>query len=155
MRPTPPSFATDPAPWVGNVRPFLVPSVEIALPERRPGVVRLAVAEVLDHRGQPLGRARVVEALQGDAKWADYAMVLPAIDPEPWGVGVRKDDPKFKVATPAAPATTPAGAPAGLPKLRTSPQPISRTPRASASGTLMILRCGSGATDHCFPSTKR
>ena len=31
----------------------------------------------------------------GDAKWADYAMVLPAIDPEPWGMGVRKDDPKF------------------------------------------------------------
>src|SRR5437660_12082310 len=33
--------------------------------------------------------------IMGDAKWADYAMVLPAIDPEPWGVGVRKDDPKF------------------------------------------------------------
>ena len=28
-RPTPPNFATDPAPWVGNVRPFLVPSVEM------------------------------------------------------------------------------------------------------------------------------
>ena len=26
-RPTPPTFALDPAPWVGNVRPFLVPSV--------------------------------------------------------------------------------------------------------------------------------
>ena len=25
-RPTPPTFALDPAPWVGNVRPFLVPS---------------------------------------------------------------------------------------------------------------------------------
>ena len=33
--------------------------------------------------------------IMGDAKWADYAMVLPAIDPEPWGMGVRKDDPKF------------------------------------------------------------
>jgi polar amino acid transport system substrate-binding protein len=33
--------------------------------------------------------------IMGDAKWADYAMVLPSIDPEPWGVGVRKDDPKF------------------------------------------------------------
>ena len=34
--------------------------------------------------------------IMGDAKWADYAMVLPAIDPEPWGLGVRKDDPKFQ-----------------------------------------------------------
>jgi len=33
--------------------------------------------------------------IMGDAKWADYAMVVPAIDPEPWGMGVRKDDPKF------------------------------------------------------------
>ena len=33
--------------------------------------------------------------IMGDAKWADYAMVLPAIDPEPWGMGVRKDDAKF------------------------------------------------------------
>ena len=28
-RPTPPNFANDPAPWVGNVRPFLVPNVEM------------------------------------------------------------------------------------------------------------------------------
>jgi len=28
-RPTPPFFANDPAPWVGNVRPFLVPSAEM------------------------------------------------------------------------------------------------------------------------------
>jgi hypothetical protein len=28
-RPTPPLFAQDPAPWVGNVRPFLVPDVEM------------------------------------------------------------------------------------------------------------------------------
>ncbi len=34
--------------------------------------------------------------IMGDPKWGDYAMVLPAIDPEPWGVGVRKDDPKFQ-----------------------------------------------------------
>ena len=33
--------------------------------------------------------------VMGEPKWADYAMVLPSIDPEPWGVGVRKDDPKF------------------------------------------------------------
>ena len=28
-RPTPPPFASDPAPWVGNVRPFLVPNVRM------------------------------------------------------------------------------------------------------------------------------
>jgi hypothetical protein len=28
-RPTPPNFANDPAPWVGDVRPFLVPSAEM------------------------------------------------------------------------------------------------------------------------------
>ncbi len=28
-RPTPPNFANDPAPWVGNVRPFLVPNAEM------------------------------------------------------------------------------------------------------------------------------
>jgi hypothetical protein len=28
-RPTPPLFAQDPAPWVGNVRPFVVPDVEM------------------------------------------------------------------------------------------------------------------------------
>jgi polar amino acid transport system substrate-binding protein len=33
--------------------------------------------------------------IASDAKWADYAMVLPAIDPEPWGLGVRKEDVKF------------------------------------------------------------
>ncbi len=33
--------------------------------------------------------------IMGDSKWADYAMVLPSIDPEPWGLGVRKDDAKF------------------------------------------------------------
>jgi len=33
--------------------------------------------------------------VMSDPKWADYAMVLPSIDPEPWGVGVRKEDAKF------------------------------------------------------------
>jgi len=33
--------------------------------------------------------------IMGDAKWKDYAMMLPSIDPEPWGLGVRKEDTKF------------------------------------------------------------
>ena len=30
-----------------------------------------------------------------EAKWADYAIMLPLIDPEPWGMGLRKEDAKF------------------------------------------------------------
>jgi len=33
--------------------------------------------------------------IMSEPKWADYAMVLPSIDPEPWGLGVRKADTKF------------------------------------------------------------
>jgi polar amino acid transport system substrate-binding protein len=33
--------------------------------------------------------------IASDPKWKDYAMVLPSIDPEPWGMGVRKEDTKF------------------------------------------------------------
>src|SRR5437870_11606408 len=32
-RPTPPNYANDPAPWVGNVRPFLVPSAGVLRPD--------------------------------------------------------------------------------------------------------------------------
>ena len=30
-----------------------------------------------------------------EPKWADYAIAVPLIDPEPWGMGLHKDDPKF------------------------------------------------------------
>ncbi|MCC7228174.1 MAG: transporter substrate-binding domain-containing protein [Burkholderiaceae bacterium] len=30
-----------------------------------------------------------------EPKWADYAIVTPLIDAEPWGMGLRRDDPKF------------------------------------------------------------
>ena len=33
--------------------------------------------------------------IASEPKWADYAMVLPSIDPEPWGLAVRKEDTKF------------------------------------------------------------
>jgi polar amino acid transport system substrate-binding protein len=33
--------------------------------------------------------------IMGDPKWSEYGMVLPSIDPEPWGLGVRKEDTKF------------------------------------------------------------
>jgi polar amino acid transport system substrate-binding protein len=33
--------------------------------------------------------------LSADPKWADYGITLPLIDPEPWGMGLRKEDTKF------------------------------------------------------------
>jgi polar amino acid transport system substrate-binding protein len=33
--------------------------------------------------------------IASEPKWADYAMVVPSIDPEPWGLAVRKEDTKF------------------------------------------------------------
>jgi polar amino acid transport system substrate-binding protein len=33
--------------------------------------------------------------IMGDARWADYSMLLPPIEPSPWGLGVRKEDTKF------------------------------------------------------------
>jgi hypothetical protein len=44
-RPTPPNFANDPAPWVGNVRPFLVPSVEMLRTDGPNALTSAAYAE--------------------------------------------------------------------------------------------------------------
>jgi polar amino acid transport system substrate-binding protein len=33
--------------------------------------------------------------LAGEPKWEAFAITLPLIDPEPWGMGVRKEDAKF------------------------------------------------------------
>jgi hypothetical protein len=44
-RPTPPNFANDPAPWVGNVRPFLVPSAEMLRTDGPNALTSVAYAE--------------------------------------------------------------------------------------------------------------
>jgi hypothetical protein len=44
-RPTPPNFANDPAPWVGNVRPFLVPSPEMLRTDGPNALTSAAYAE--------------------------------------------------------------------------------------------------------------
>jgi hypothetical protein len=63
-RPTPPSFATDPAPWVGNVRPFLVPSV---------GLLRTAGPNALTSRAyaRDLNEIESVGALHSTTRTAD------------------------------------------------------------------------------------
>jgi hypothetical protein len=44
-RPTPPNFGLDPAPWVGNVRPFLVPNVEMLRTEGPNALTSFAYAK--------------------------------------------------------------------------------------------------------------
>jgi len=44
-RPTPPNFANDPAPWVGNVRPFLVPSAAMLRTDGPNALTSAAYAE--------------------------------------------------------------------------------------------------------------
>jgi hypothetical protein len=44
-RPTPPNFAHDPAPWVGNVRPFIVPSAEMLRTDGPNALTSAAYAE--------------------------------------------------------------------------------------------------------------
>jgi hypothetical protein len=44
-RPTPPFFANDPAPWVGNVRPFIVPSAEMLRTDGPNSLTSAAYAE--------------------------------------------------------------------------------------------------------------
>src|SRR5262249_33615618 len=44
-RPTPPNFANDPSPWVGNVRPFLVPSATMLRTDGPNALTSTAYAE--------------------------------------------------------------------------------------------------------------
>jgi PAP2 superfamily len=44
-RPTPPNYANDPAPWVGNVRPFIVPTAEMLRTEGPNPLTSAAYAE--------------------------------------------------------------------------------------------------------------
>ena len=78
-RPTPPNFANDPAPWVGNVLPFLVPSAEML---RTDGPNALASADYAEdfNEVKELGSLTSVTrtADQTDAAifWQDHAHAL-------------------------------------------------------------------------------
>ena len=63
-RPTPPAFALDPAPWVGNVRPFLVPNV---------GMLRSNGPNALTSRAyaKDLNEVKSVGALHSSTRTAD------------------------------------------------------------------------------------
>ena len=78
-RPTPPNFANDPAPWVGNVRPFIVPSVEML---RTHGPNALTSAEYAEdfneikEIGSLTSTTRTADETDAAIFWQDQAMAL-------------------------------------------------------------------------------
>jgi hypothetical protein len=78
-RPTPPNYANDPAPWVGNVRPFLVPSVEML---RTDGPNALTSAEYTEdfneikEVGSLTSTTRTLDQTDAAIFWQDQAIAL-------------------------------------------------------------------------------
>jgi hypothetical protein len=78
-RPTPPNYANDPAPWVGNVRPFLVPSAEML---RTDGPNALTSAEYaedfneLKEVGSLNSTTRTPDQTDAAIWWQDHAHAL-------------------------------------------------------------------------------
>jgi PAP2 superfamily len=78
-RPTPPSFATDPAPWVGNVRPFLVPSVEMLRTDGPNALNSAEYAEDLNEvkkLGSLTSNTRTLDETDAALFWQDHAHAL-------------------------------------------------------------------------------
>ena len=78
-RPTPPNFANDPAPWVGNVRPFIVPSAEML---RTDGPNALTSAEYAEdfnevkELGSLTSTTRTPDQTDAAIFWQDHAHAL-------------------------------------------------------------------------------
>ncbi len=78
-RPTPPNFANDPAPWVGNVRPFLVPNVGML---RTDGPNALTSAEYTEdfneikEIGSLTSITRTADQTDAAIWWQDHAHAL-------------------------------------------------------------------------------
>ena len=78
-RPTPPNFGSDPAPWVGNVRTFIVPSVEML---RTDGPNALTSAEYAEdfneikELGSLTSITRTADQTDAAIWWQDQAMAL-------------------------------------------------------------------------------
>ena len=78
-RPTPPNFANDPAPWVGNVLPFLVPSAEML---RTDGPNALTSAEYAEdfnevkELGSLTSITRTADQTDAAIFWQDHAVAL-------------------------------------------------------------------------------
>ena len=73
-RPTPPNFGLDPAPWVANVRPFLVPSVEMLRTDGPNALTSAAYAEDFNEvkeLGSLASTSRSADQTQAAIFWQD------------------------------------------------------------------------------------
>src|SRR6266487_2741190 len=78
-RPTPPNFANDPAPWVGNVLPFLVPSAEMLRTDGPNALTSNAYAEDFNEvkeLGSLTSTTRTADETDAAIFWQDHAMAL-------------------------------------------------------------------------------
>src|SRR5216117_2638797 len=78
-RPTPPFFANDPAPWVGNVRPFLVPSTEMLRTDGPNALTSAAYTEDFNEVrevGSLTSTTRTPDQTDAAIFWQDHAHAL-------------------------------------------------------------------------------
>ena len=78
-RPTPPNFANDPAPWVGNVRPFIVPSAEMLRTHGPNALTSADYAEDFNEvkeLGSLTSITRTADQTDAAIFWQDQAMAL-------------------------------------------------------------------------------
>jgi hypothetical protein len=78
-RPTPPNFANDPAPWVGNVLPFIVPSAEMLRTDGPNALISAAYAEDFNEvkdLGSLTSTTRTADETDAAIFWQDQAMAL-------------------------------------------------------------------------------
>jgi hypothetical protein len=78
-RPTPPNFANDPAPWVGNVLPFLVPSVEMLRTDGPNALTSADYAEDFNEvkeLGSLTSITRTADQTDAAIFWQDHAVAL-------------------------------------------------------------------------------
>ena len=78
-RPTPPNFAHDPAPWVGNVLPFIVPSAEMLRTDGPNALTSAAYAEdfnEIKEVGSLTSTTRTPDQTDAAIFWQDHAHAL-------------------------------------------------------------------------------
>ena len=78
-RPSPPGFGLDPAPWVGNVRPFLVPNTEMLLSDPPNPLTSDAYAEdfaEVRRLGSINSTARTADQTEAAIFWQDHGPAL-------------------------------------------------------------------------------
>jgi hypothetical protein len=78
-RPTPPNYANDPAPWVGNVRPFIVPSAEMLRTDGPNALTSEDYAEDFNEvkeLGSLTSITRTPDETDAAIFWQDQAMAL-------------------------------------------------------------------------------